>query len=129
MGRAGDVVRRYLAAARAGDWDTAFGLLAQDVIFRVPGRSRHAGEHRGRDAAIAYIEAARAASHRGEVRLELVDVLESEARVALLLREEFDLPEGPVVIRRANVYRVAGGEIAEVWIFEGDQYEVDALLA
>ena len=32
------------------------------------------------------------------------------------------------MIRRANVCRVRGDEIAEVWIFEGDQYEVDALL-
>ena len=59
--------------------------------------------------------------------LELVDVLESRDRVALLVRETFRLKDREVVIRRANVYRVQDGRIAEVWIFEGDQYDVDAL--
>jgi hypothetical protein len=33
-----------------------------------------------------------------------------------------------VEIRRANVYRVRGDEIDEIWIFEGNQYEVDAIM-
>jgi hypothetical protein len=60
---AADVMERYVAAARAGDFDTAFGFFAEVV----------------------------------------------------------DVP-------RANVYRVHGDEIVEIWIFEGDQYAVDALL-
>ncbi len=59
--------------------------------------------------------------------LELIDLLESHDRVALLLRETFRLEDRDLVIRRANVYRVRDGRIAEIWIFEGDQYEVDAL--
>jgi hypothetical protein len=58
----------------------------------------------------------------------LIDRLTSDERVALLVRERFKRPEGDIVIRRANVYRILGDEIAELWIFEGDQYEVDALL-
>ena len=34
----------------------------------------------------------------------------------------------PVEIRRANVYRVKGGEVIEVSIFEADQYVFDELL-
>jgi hypothetical protein len=34
-----------------------------------------------------------------------------------------------VEIRRANLYRVRGDEIVEIWIFEGDQCAVDALFA
>ncbi len=56
-------------------------------------------------------------------------MLESRERVALLLHERFALPDGDVEIRRANVYRVVAGAIVEVWIFEADQYEVDALFA
>ena len=125
--RAGAVIREYLEAARAGDWETAFGFYAEDISFRIPGRSRFAGERRGRAAAIEYIETARALAHAGGVTLELVDVLESRDRVALLVRETFRLKDREVVIRRANVYRVQDGRIAEVWIFEGDQYDVDAL--
>jgi ketosteroid isomerase-like protein len=122
-----DVMRRYLDAARSGDWDTAFGFFAEDVVGRVPGRSALAGELRGREAIRRYIETARALSHGHDVELELIDMLASEERVALLLLERFHLEDRTVDIRRANVYRVRGEEIAEVWIFEGDQYEVDAL--
>jgi hypothetical protein len=93
-----------------------------------PGRSEWAGEHKGRDAAVAYIRNALEKAHQGEVELELIDRLTSDERVALLVRERFKRPEGDIVIRRANVYRILGDEIAELWIFEGDQYEVDALL-
>ncbi len=127
--RPGAVNSAYRQAARAGDWETAFGFYAEDIVFRIPGRSRFAGEHRGRAAAVAYIEAARALVHGREVTIELVDVLESRERVALLLHERFALPDGDVEIRRANVYRVVAGAIVEVWIFEADQYEVDALFA
>jgi hypothetical protein len=30
---------------------------------------------------------------------------------------------------RSNVYRIGGGQISEIWIFEGDQYTVDELFA
>ena len=55
-------------------------------------------------------------------------MLASEERVALIVRERFHTTDGPVDIRRANVYRVRDGRIAEIWIFEGDQYAVDELL-
>jgi hypothetical protein len=40
----------------------------------------------------------------------------------------FFADDGDVEIRRANLYRLAGERITEVWIFEADQYEVDELL-
>jgi predicted SnoaL-like aldol condensation-catalyzing enzyme len=76
---------------------------------------------------VHYIESALALAHEGEVELELIDTLASRERVALLLHERFKRPDGVVDIRRANVYRIASGRIVEVWIFEADQYAVDAL--
>jgi ketosteroid isomerase-like protein len=37
--------------------------------------------------------------------------------------------DGPVEIRRANVYRVRGDEICEISIFEDDQATAEALFA
>ena len=124
-----DVIRPYLDAARRGDWDTAFRFFADDIALHIPGRSEFAGEHRGKQVAIDYIRTARARSEGAEVELEVLDMLESEERVALLVRERFHRPEGIVEIGRANVYRVSGEQIAEIWIFEADQYAVDELLA
>ena len=119
---------RYLTAMRSGDRETGYGFLADDIVFHIPGRSRFAGTHRGRDAARDYVESAIALSHGGEVEVELVDTLVSRERVALIVLERFTRDEGVLEIRRCNVYRVRGEEIVEVWIFEADQYDVDALL-
>jgi uncharacterized protein len=123
-----DLMRRYVDAARSGDWETASGFFAEDIALHIPGRSPFAGEHRGRDVAMAYIENARALSRDHEVELELVDMLASDERIALIVRERFALDGRVVDIRRANVYRVRGEEIVEIWIFEADQYAVDELL-
>ena len=63
------------------------------------------------------------------MEVELVDMLASEERVALVVRERLGLPDGAVEIRRANLYRLRGDQIVEVWIFEANQYEVDELFA
>jgi ketosteroid isomerase-like protein len=124
-----DVMRRYLKAAQAGDWETGFGFFADDIVLHVPGRSSLAGEHRGREAAMAYLEAALARSHGAEVEVALVDMLASEERVALVVRERFQRPGGAVEIRRANLYRLRGDQIVEISILEANQYEVDELVA
>jgi uncharacterized protein len=123
-----ELMRDYIDCAHRGDWETGFGYFAEDVEIRIPGASPFAGEHRGRDVARRYIETARALSRDHAVELELIDMLASEERVALLVRERFHTAEGPVEIRRCNVYRWRDGQIAEIWIFEGDQYAVDAML-
>jgi ketosteroid isomerase-like protein len=128
-GLAVDLMNRYVAAVRRGDWETGFGFFAEDVAIHIPGRSRFAGTHRGRDAARRYIESAIAAAHDGSIEVELVDMLASRERVALIVDERFQRDDGVVEIRRANVYRIRGEEIAEIWIFEANQYEVDALFA
>ena len=123
------VMSLYVAAVQRGDLQAAYAFLADDVVGHVPGRSALAGELRGREAVIAYIERGRAASHGADVQLELVDMLSSEKRVMLLVYEQFARPSRVVEIRRANVYNVEGGQIVEVRIFEADQYTVDDLLA
>ena len=123
------IMHEYAGAARRGDFDTAYGFFAEDIVIRIPGRSPMAGEHRGRVHAIRYIETARALAHRGDVEVEVIDMLTSADRFALLVVERFHRVTGTVTISRANVYRVRDGRIAEIWIFESDQYEVDALMA
>jgi uncharacterized protein len=118
----------YLAAAKRGDWDTAFEYFADDIVFHIPGRSSFAGDHQGKDAAREYIQAIREHHRNGKIEVELIDMLTSEDRVALLVRERFHGDADPVEIRRANVYRVQGDAIVEIWIFEADQYAVDALM-
>jgi ketosteroid isomerase-like protein len=122
-----DVVSRYFSAMRCGDYDAGLRFYAENALLNVPGHSRHAGTHRGRDAIRRYFEAALAAAPAG-VQIELVDMLASRTRVALVLHERFYVDGGVVEIQRANVYRVSDGEITEVRLFEANQYELDALV-
>jgi ketosteroid isomerase-like protein len=123
-----ELMTEYLAAAKRGDWETAFGYFAEDIVCRIPGRSAFAGEVRGRDGAVGYIRTIRDHYRDGEIELELIDMLVSDERVALLVRERFHGDGDPVEIRRANVYRVRGDAIVEITIFEADQYVVDELV-
>jgi len=123
-----EVMQQYADAARRGDFETAFGFYADDIVFRIPGRSQLAGEHRGRDAAVSYIQSARALSERSEVEVEVIDALTSADRFALIVTEHFHRESGTVTVARANVYRVTNGKISEIWIFEGNQYEMDELM-
>ena len=123
-----EVMQSYIAAARSGDFSAAYRFYSEDIVGHVPGRSAFAGELRGRQAVIGYIEHARALSRDADVELNVVDMLASDERVALIVREVFHRPTGDVEIKRSNVYRVRGGQIIEISIYEADQYEVDALV-
>jgi ketosteroid isomerase-like protein len=123
-----ELMTDYLAAAKRGDWETAFGFLADDLLIHIPGCSAFAGERHGKEAAVGYIQSVRERFRDGAIELEVIDMLCSDERVVLLVRERFHGEGAPIEIRRANVYRVEGGKVAEVSIFEADQYVVDELL-
>ena len=93
----------YLGAARCGEWDTAFGYFAEDIVMHMPGRSAFAGERLGKDAAVRYIQTVRDYYREGEIELELIDMLTSDDRVALLVRERFHGDGPPVEIRHTPV--------------------------
>lgn len=124
-----EVVSAYLARARVGDWHGALAHMSDDVVGHVPGRSRLAGELRGKAEVSAYIEQVRAQSADKDVELQLQDMLASKNRVALIVREVFHRDGREIPIRRANVYRVAGEQIVEITVYEHDQDAVDELLA
>ena len=126
---AAEVMHRYVDAASRGDFEAACELYAEDIVFRIPGRSAYAGVYRGRGKAIEYIETARALSPEADVELEVIDSLTSDDRFALIVNERFHRDGRAIDIGRANVYRVSDGKIVEVWIFEADQYTVDELFA
>jgi ketosteroid isomerase-like protein len=43
-----ELMTDYLAAAKRGDWDSAFDFFAEDMVIHVPGRSAFAGDRLGR---------------------------------------------------------------------------------
>jgi uncharacterized protein (TIGR02246 family) len=120
-----EVMAAYGGAWEAGDPEAAWEFYADDVVMRLPGRGALAGEHRGRDAVIAAIRALLDRTATATVDVEVVDRLVSGNRVALVVREAVARGNERLQLRRVNLYRIEGDRIAEIDIFEADQYEVD----
>jgi ketosteroid isomerase-like protein len=124
--RADEVLAAYAEAWGRGDPEAAFGFYADDVVMRLPGRSREAGVHEGKGAVVTAIRALLARSGDDPVEVTPLDRLVSDDRVALLVREVVRRGDDVLDLRRVNVYRVRDGLIAEIEVFEANQYEVDA---
>ena len=119
-----EVMTNYVAAMSSGDFESGFGYFAVDVVGDVPGRSSLAGQRRGRAAVEGYIRDV-IAHTRGNVSVELLDMLVGDVHVELMVPEKLGDDEHRVEVRRVNVYRVKNDTIVEIRIFEGDQYVMD----
>jgi YbgC/YbaW family acyl-CoA thioester hydrolase len=107
-----------------GDLAPVEELLADDVVWHVPGSSPIAGDYRGRDAVIGYFRTRRALAGGAIEITKSGDVSHDEALVQLA-DGKAALGGRDVVWRTAGVYRVAGGRIAEAWLVPLDQDEFD----
>jgi ketosteroid isomerase-like protein len=107
-----------------GDLEAVQELLAEDVLWHVPGTSPIAGDYRGREAVTGYFRLRRELAggaiqidKRGEAHHEEALVQLADGRATLGGRE--------VLWRTTGVYRVAGGRIAEAWLVPLDQEHFD----
>ncbi len=101
-------------------------LLADDIVWHVPGTSPIAGDHRGREAVIAYFERRRTlADHT--FTLHPKGALEDGDAVVQLVDGEATIGGERRTWRTAGVYRIADGRIAEVWLVPLDLEAFDAV--
>ncbi|SRR6266487_3223128 len=122
------VVEEFLTRQRemyaGGNLAAVEELLAEDVVWHVPGTSPIAGDYRGRVAVTGYFRLRRElaggairVTQRGEAHHEEALVQLADGRAPLGGRE--------AVWRTAGVYRVADGRIAEAWLVPLDQRHFD----
>jgi ketosteroid isomerase-like protein len=115
----------YAAAWERGDREAAWAFYADDVVMRLPGRGSLAGVHAGRDAVVSTIRALLDRTSTASAEVEVLDRLVSSDRVAIVVREAVVRGDQRLELSRVNVYRVDDDKIAEIDIFEADQYQVD----
>ena len=124
------VVDRFQRAQRemyaGGDLEPVEELLAEDIVWHVPGKSPIAGDHRGREAVIAYFRRRRELAG-GELRIIHHGSVHNADTVVQLADGEAVLGGHPARWRTAGVYRVAGGRIAEAWLVPLELDEFDRL--
>jgi ketosteroid isomerase-like protein len=104
-------------------------LLAEDVVWRVPGRNAIAGEYRGVDAVMDYFARRRDLAERS-FRLHPGEVLVGELDHVGVLTDGTATIDG--VERRwstLGLYRVREGWIAACWLLPLDPKEFDEIWA
>lgn len=109
--------RRQNEMYSGGSIDAVAELLAEDIVWHVPGTSPIAGDHRGVEAAIAYFERRRRLAD-STMQMEPGELLESGNAVAQFVTGSAVLDGNPVTWQTIGVYRldVEAGRIQEVWL-------------
>ena len=123
----GSVVRAYAEAWLAGDIATVLDLYADDIVLHYGGTNPLTGDHRGKHAAITVLLAVQEKTQR--VPTEVIDVMEGTTYAAAWVREEWTVDGDTVELMRLLTYRVAGGKLAECWLFDHDQALVDRVFS
>lgn len=119
----GVMLRRY---AEAWLGDDLLGILAaygDDFVLHYFGSSEFAGDHVGRDTALAVLGAVSARAPRTLVSVD--DILVSDDGGALLVTETLTRDGESVTLRRVLRYRVSGGQFQECWLHDEQQELVD----
>jgi ketosteroid isomerase-like protein len=101
-------------------------VLAEDVVWHVPGRSAIAGEYRGVDEVLAYFGRRRDRADE-TFRITPRGMLAEGERVVHFADGEAELDGVRRSWRTIGIFRVIEGRIAECWLLPFDQYEFDEI--
>ena len=118
--------RAQSAMYRGGDRDAVRQLLTPDVVWHVPGESAIAGDHRGRDAVMAYFDRRRALAG-GALSILPGAQLVSDDVVVQLADGELERGGERRRWRTAGVYRFEGDQVAEAWLVPLELDAFDAI--
>lgn len=113
-----EVVERLYAAFREGDGGTITSALAPDVVWHSSGTDESSGTFHGREEVLGHLFGGAAMD---EFDLEVVDVLTSHERVAVVARSRMRRGEHRHVGDFVQVLRIADGAVVEVWDYKWDQ--------
>ena len=120
-----DVAVALYAALLGNELDDARRHAHDDVVLHVPGTHPLAGDHRGPEALVRFVEASRARTDTGE-RIEVLDVLEGTEHAAAYLRVTAERAgKAPLDNMTVHLLRVVDGRVAEVWLHNWDHTAVD----
>jgi uncharacterized protein len=120
--------RRTADAFRAGDGDALRQLIADDVVWHVPGNNPLAGEIRGRDALFGWFDRLREVTD-GTFGLEEHDVLGNDDHVVALSLMSSNKRGIIVTVQVISVFHYRGGRQIERWIHPTDPEAWDRMLS
>jgi uncharacterized protein len=118
------VVRRAYQNFESGDLDLLGVVMAQDVIWHEPGRSRLAGDYKGPQAVLGFLGQLKARSG-GTFKVEILDVLSEPERVVVFQRETATRNGNALDVIAAVDFEIHHAKITEVTVYQADTYTFD----
>ena len=113
------VIRRYAEVWLAGDVAAIFACYHDDLTLHYPGNHALSGTYVGKPAALSAL--AQVAMRTNRRPTEVVDVMASQKRGALIVREQWHFGDDEVEVERIFVYTVRDDLLAECWLYDADQ--------
>ena len=110
-------------AFRSGDMDAVRSLIAEDVVWHVPGRNPMAGEIRGLDALVAWL--GRLSEFGFTIREH--DVFGNDEHVCALSYIGARRPGVEVEVPVTSVFHFREGQQVERWMYPDDLATWDAI--
>ena len=119
------LAERYCRAWQDGDLAGVLDCYADGFVLHYLGASRYAGDHVGKEAAVATLAAVSAEARRELLGIE--NVLASDGGAVIVARERLTRDGEAHDLRRLFRYRVAADRFTECWLLDEDQALVDRL--
>ena len=118
-------VRELFDAFHRADIAKILDSIPADAVWHFPGRAgKLAGEHRGRDAILAFLANVQALT-AGSFHLDLIDIVANDRHAVALFRghgtRDGKTLDNPTCLRM----RFENGRLSEIWEFVWDLYAVD----
>ena len=119
-----DLVKGIYAAYMGGDREHVTASLAPDIRWHNSGHDALSGTIEGVPAVLDYLMGA---DHMEDYHLEVVDMLASDDRVAIIGRASGRVGSRPLTNDFVQVVRLEDGRAAEVWNYNWDQRAIAEL--
>lgn len=119
-----ELFKRGYAAFQTGDLDTVRSLFDPDIVWHIGGHNHYSGDYRGVDNVLAtFIRNAQETN--GTFKVELHDVLGSDAHAVALATVSAEKDGRSVKDNYTHIVHVSDGKVTESWIFQEHPDEVD----
>ena len=119
-----ELVQRAYDAFDKSDTDAMRSLMADDIVFHVPGRSQIAGDYRGQDEVFGFFGKLVELTG-GTFKLERHAVLADDEHGTVLSTATGERNGKSLSLKGVDVFHFAGGRVSEFWGLVEDQYAED----